>query len=59
MKTRTVFCGSWKNEEIHKIADDLCDISKKMSSEEECYGDKCSGSWFTGPWSRVIICFIK
>ncbi|XP_055949336.1 papilin-like [Argiope bruennichi] len=55
MKTRTVFCGSWRNGEIHKVSDDLCEASKKMKSEEECYGNRCGGTWFTGPWSRCSV----
>ncbi|XP_042901645.1 papilin isoform X2 [Parasteatoda tepidariorum] len=55
MKSRTVFCGSWKGGEIHKVEDHFCHDSKKMQAHEDCFGKKCHGAWFTGPWTRCSV----
>ncbi|GIX76837.1 papilin, partial [Caerostris extrusa] len=55
IRTRTVFCGSWRQGEIHKVDDELCEVSTKMKSDEECSGERCTGTWFTGHWSRCSV----
>ncbi|XP_054715693.1 papilin-like [Uloborus diversus] len=55
MKTRTVFCGKWKDGEVHKVSDEECSTEQKMASMEDCYGKKCNGMWFTGPWTRCSV----
>lgn len=59
IKTRTVFCGTWQDRAIHKVSDELCSQTEKMASHHDCYGEKCSASWFTGPWTRVWFFFFQ
>lgn len=32
----------------------LCSEAEKPTQRQECYNDKCKGTWKVGEWSEVI-----
>ncbi|XP_055949212.1 papilin-like isoform X1 [Argiope bruennichi] len=55
VQSRLVFCGTWENDSVIKIADDKCDPEKKFDSIRNCSAESCAGIWFTGPWNRCSV----
>lgn len=57
VQTRKVFCGEVDDEgTIKKVDDGKCNPNDKYESEQPCVGlEKCTGDWFSGPWSKVSI----
>ena len=40
---------------LFPASDNLCDSMYRMVEQRNCSGDNCRGTWFTGPWDKVII----
>ncbi|CAL1266760.1 unnamed protein product [Larinioides sclopetarius] len=55
IQSRVVFCGTWENDSVIKIADDKCDPEKKFDGIQNCSAESCAGIWFTGPWNRCSV----
>lgn len=36
----------------------LCDENERPTHRQECYNDKCKGTWKVGEWSEVSNIFI-
>ena len=49
--SRKVFCMT---DSGRPLPEDECDLHKKPTDEKTCSQDNpCTGTWFTGPWSKV------
>lgn len=54
VQTRKVFCGTFSDDTIKKVANENCDPEKKFEDTKNCTSEEpCKGEWFAGPWSKV------
>ena len=52
MQKRDISC-TYKNGT--EVDSSLCDQNEKPTQRQECYNDKCKGTWKVGEWSEVKI----
>lgn len=56
VQTRKVFCGTFSDDTVKKVADENCEPDEKFEDTKNCTAkEPCKGEWFAGPWSKV--CF--
>lgn len=41
------------------VEQELCDEQTKPSIRQECFNDKCKGTWRVGDWSEVTIFYFS
>lgn len=50
MQRRDVVCQTSNGSEVDAR---LCDETERPIQRQECYNDKCKGTWKVGEWSEV------
>ena len=56
MQRREIECHSWNGSTIDNAQ---CSEQNKPTARQECYNDKCKGTWRVGDWSEVIILYLN